>query len=182
MFMLDAMEMAQRHGRILARLSELGLAYAERLHEQTMAATDPKAAADLGLGFHRVSRNIRQSIALEARLVRDAQAAERQERAAQHAMKTFRDEAVDAFADIPRDQRRIDARKHEIREPVLRAIWDEVEPEDAEHAGYLEDLLEQRLELFGRANGFGLEPLEDQLARFYADFELQGPDPDDDGE
>ena len=72
MFMLDAVEMAQRHGRILARLSELGLAHAERLHDQAMAAEDPKAAAELGLTFHRVSRSIRQSIALEAKLVRDA--------------------------------------------------------------------------------------------------------------
>ena len=177
MFMLDAMEMAQRHGRILARLSELGLAHAERLHEQAMAAEDPKAAAELGLTFHRVSRSIRQSIALEAKLVRDAQAAERHERAAQQDLHAFRAD-VDPFADLPRDQRRIDRRKDEIREPVLKAIWDEVEREDAEHAGYLEDLLEQRLEHFGRSNGFGLEPLEAQLARFYADFSLKGPDPD----
>ena len=179
--MLDAVEMAERHGRILARLSELGLAHAERLHDQAMAAEDPKAAAELGLTFHRVSRSIRQSIALEAKLVRDAQAAERHERAAQQDLNAFRAE-VDAFADLPRDQRRIDKRKDEIREPVLKAIWDEVEREDAEHAGYLEDLLEQRLDLFGRSNGFGLEPLEAQLARFYADFDLKGPDPDEDGD
>ena len=165
MFMLDAVEMAERHGRILARLSEVGLAHAERLHEQAMAAEAPKSAAELGLTFHRVSRSIRHSIALEAKLVRDAQAAERQNRAAQQDLHAFRAD-VDPFADLPRDQRRIDKRKDEIREPVLKAIWDEVEREDAEHAGYLEDLLEQRLELFGRSNGFGLEPLEAQLARF----------------
>ena len=181
MFTPNAAEMAERHGRILARLAELGLAHAERLHAQAMAADDPKSSAELGLSFHRVSRSIRQSIALEARLVRDAQAAERQERQAEHKLQTFRDE-VDPSADIPRDQRRIDRRKDEIREPVLKAIWDEVEREDPEHADYLTDLLEQRLELYGRSNGFGLEPLEAQLARFYADFDLKGPEPDDEGD
>jgi len=174
MFMYDVVEMAQRHGRILARLSELGLAHAERLHEQAMVAPDAKSAAEFGLTFHRVSRSIRQSIALEAKLVRDAQAAERRDRAAVAAVDTFRAE-VDPFADLPRDPRRIDQRKADIREPVLKAIHNEVEREDPEHADYLTDLLEQRLELFGRSNGFGLEPLEQHLARFYADFDLRGP-------
>jgi hypothetical protein len=183
--MHDAAEMAERHGRILARLAELGLAQAERLNAQALAAEDPKTAADLGLAFHRVARTVRQSIALEARLVRDLQAAERRERDARDDLRSFRDEIPDPFADMPRDQRRIDARKEAIRATVQQAIWDEVEPEDAEHAGYLEDLLEQRLDLFGRSNGFGLEPLEEHLARFYADFSLRGPEPgqdaDDDG-
>ncbi len=174
--------MAERHGRILARLAELGLAHAERLHEQAMTADDPKASAELVLNFHRVSRGIRQSIALEAKLVRDAQAADRHQREAQHKLQTFRAEVTDAFSHIPRDQRRIDRRKDEIREPLLKAIWDEVEPLDKEQADYLTDLLEQRLELYGRSNGFGLEPLEAQLARFYADFDLKGPEPESDSE
>jgi hypothetical protein len=178
--MHDAAEMAERHGRILARLSELGLAQAERLNDLVLAADDPKAASDLALAFHRVSRTVRQSIALEARLVRDAQAAERREREAQRDLELFRDEVCDPYADMPRDQQRIDARKDAIRAKVQQAIWDEVEPEDAEHAGYLEDLLEQRLDLFGRSNGFGLEPLADHLARFYTDFSLRGSGADDD--
>ncbi len=161
--------MAERHGRILARLAELGLAHAERLHEQAMTADDPKASAELGLSFHRVSRSIRQSIALEARLVRDAQACER--RGAED-LRAFREEAG---AGVPRDARRIEARKDEIRQHLHEAIRSEVEHVDREQADYLSDLLEERLELLGRSNGFGLEPLEEHLARFYSDFGLFGP-------
>ena len=48
--MHDAAEMMQRHGRTLARLTELGLALAERTQAQAVAALDaedPKAAAGI---------------------------------------------------------------------------------------------------------------------------------------
>ena len=162
--------MAERHGRILARLSELGLAHAERLHERAMAAEDPKSAAELGLTFHRVSRSIRQSIALEARLVRDAARAEREAHTARDELQTVR------------ERRRVDQRKDEIRAGVRQAIWDEIDPGEDERADDLVDLMEERLELYGRLDGFGLEPLEAQLARFYADLDLKGPDPEGDPE
>jgi hypothetical protein len=79
--MIDAVEMAERHGRMLGRLSELGMSLAEGMHAQVataMEAGDPKAVAELTLTFHRVSRSVRQSIALEAKLVRDAARAERE--------------------------------------------------------------------------------------------------------
>ena len=78
--MYDAVEVMERHGRVLARLTELGLALAERARAQALAAMDGEAppVAELGLTFHRISRSVRQSIALEAKLVRDAARAERE--------------------------------------------------------------------------------------------------------
>ena len=166
MFMSDAAEMAERHGRILARLTELGLSLAEKLHARAMAAEEPKEAADLGLAFHRISRSLRQTLALEAKLVRDAQAAERE---------TLRDEAArrELLREIaPRDPRRIARRKDEVRDAVHRVIWDEVEDDDERH--YLSDLLEQRLEIGARDNDFGLDDLKAHIDRLLADFDLAG--------
>jgi hypothetical protein len=166
-FMSNAAEMAERHGRILARLSELGLSLAEQVHERAAAAETPEQAANLGLAFHRISRTVRQTIALEAKLVRDAARAERE---------AERDDAVRRREALPRDEARIAERKAQVRDAVERVIWDEVEDDEEgeEYADYLTDLLEERLEMGGRANDFGLEPLETHIARFLNDFGLQG--------
>lgn len=65
-------EMVERQGRMLAELSELGMALTRRTHERAMAAEDPDKAERLALAFHRLSRSVRQTLALEARLEREA--------------------------------------------------------------------------------------------------------------
>ncbi len=163
MFMLSAVEMAERHGRILARLSELGLAQAERLHDRAMAAEDPKTAADLGLTFHRVSRGIRQSIALEAKLVRDAARAEREATAATAAVQP-RMSAV-----------RIAQRKAAVQKAVEQIFFNEREPDEAE---WFAELLEDQLTIDALSDDFGLEPLDVHIARICADFDIAVPEPD----
>jgi hypothetical protein len=162
MFMYDVVEMAERHGRVLARLSELDLAQAEQLHVQALAAEDPKTSAELGLTFHRLARSVRQSIALEARLVRDAARAEREAAL----------EAERLRKAAPRDSVRILQRKAAVQAAVERIIWDEREGEEAET---LVDLLEERLEIAALSDDFGLEALEAQVARVCADFGLPLP-------
>ncbi len=176
--MSDAAEMAERHGRTLARLSELGLALAERVQEKALAADDPKSSADLGLAFHRIARTVRQSIALEARLVRDAERAERELRKDEDARRELVREVV------RRDPRQIARRKENVREAVLKVIWDEIE--DEEDRNYFTDLLEQRLEMGAEDPGFCVESLKDHIDRMLVDFSLAGdilyPDEDGDGE
>lgn len=178
--MSDAAEMAERHGRTLARLSELGLALAERVQAQALATEDAKSTADLGLAFHRIARTVRQSIALEARLVRDAARAERELQQDAVARQELLREI------LPRDPRRIARRKEEVREAVQQVIWDELEDEDERH--YFTDLLEQRLEMGARDPGFCVESLEAHIDRMLADFSLAGhilgrhDEDDDDGE
>ena len=165
--MHDAAEMMQRHGRTLARLTELGLALAERTQAQAVAALDaedPEAAADLGLTFHRISRSVRQSIALEAKLVRDAARAERE----------AADEAERKRTAILRDPVAMVRRKAAVREAIERLIWTEREGEEAEE---LLDLLETRLAPGGLDDEVYLEPLEDHIARLCADLGLPLPDP-----
>jgi len=64
----DPNEMAERHGRMLARLAELSLSAAEILHERLVTAETNAEARDLGLALQRVSRSVRQTLLLEAKL------------------------------------------------------------------------------------------------------------------
>lgn len=52
-------EMRERQERILAELSELGLALARDLQARALAADDAAEATELGLAFHRVARSVR---------------------------------------------------------------------------------------------------------------------------
>jgi hypothetical protein len=163
--MRDAAEMMQRHGRTLARLTELGLALAERTQAQAVAALDaedPKAAADLGLTFHRISRSVRQSIALEAKLARDAARAEQDAAAETERKRTA----------ILRDPVAMLRRKAAVQEAIEKVIWNEREGEEADD---LLDLLETRLTVGGFDDDFCLEPLEDHIARLCADLGLPLP-------
>lgn len=74
-------EMSARHSAVLARLTELGLALAERVQAQAMAAEGPEDLDRMSQAFHRVSRSVRMSLALEAKLAR----AERDEQRARDA-------------------------------------------------------------------------------------------------
>jgi hypothetical protein len=71
--------MADRHGRMLARLGELSLSLAEAVHAQALSAETPEDQARLAQAFNRAARGVRQAIALEAKLERDRQADARAE-------------------------------------------------------------------------------------------------------
>lgn len=152
-------EMAERHGRILARLSELGLSLAEATHERALAAETPKEAAELGLAFHRISRSVRQTLALEARLEREGQ-----RELAEMRVQAARDQADAA-----------ERRKAQVRLAVEREIWDEYE--DSEEIEDLLDGLAQRLDREAVAGGFAATTsVEAHVERIRADLGL--PDRD----
>jgi hypothetical protein len=67
-------DMRERHGRVLAELAEVGMVMVRRLGEAMLQVADIQVQAQIGLAFHRVSRAVRQTMALEFRL---AQAAHR---------------------------------------------------------------------------------------------------------
>ncbi|MBU1514454.1 MAG: hypothetical protein KKE02_21160 [Alphaproteobacteria bacterium] len=64
--------MGERHGRVLAELAETGMVMVRRLSAAMLATDDVQTQAQLGLAYHRVSRAVRQTIALEFRLSQDA--------------------------------------------------------------------------------------------------------------
>jgi hypothetical protein len=151
--MSDPVDMAERHGRILNRLAELGLSLAEDLHACALAAETPKDKAELGLAFHRTSRSVRQTLALEAKLERDRHRQGREDR-----------------ADAVRErQTLVGLRKAQVKAAVEWAIWSEVEGDEAER---LVDDLEDFLDEEALCDDFTQSPLDAHIARIRTDLGL----------
>jgi len=111
-------DMRERHGRVLAELAEAGMVMVRRLGEAMARTEDVQTQAQLGLAFHRVSRAVRQTLALEFRLMQEARREDR--------------EPAPARAPPP-----------EPRPPVERTGWNEYESDDSnETLDALEDLLD----------------------------------------
>jgi len=144
-------DMAERHARVLARLTEMGLALAEQTFEDAQAAETPAARIEAVKAFHTVSRSVRQCVALEARLVRQ-QAQDVREAAGEPA-------APPRKPNGPEVSRRVIA----VREAVTRVIWHEAEDDDS--AAWLEDNLEDDLFIGCQRDDFCAEPLDDHIAR-----------------
>jgi hypothetical protein len=155
--MYDAAEMLARHARVLAELTELGMAFARDARADAEAAQTPEERARQALVFQRVSRAIRQGLALEAKLAREAQragaeAAEREDR---------------------RNAQLVRARKNQLMSAVQGLVWSEVERlgeeldfEDAEEAEA--EALVQLMALVdeeSQADDFLTADLADQAAR-----------------
>jgi hypothetical protein len=138
--------MAERHSRILAELSELGLTLARDLQSRALAAETQETAADLGRAFHAVSRSVRQTLALEAKLQRDHLRHGREDR----------DEARQE------SKRRSDKRRTQLRATMERLIWTKAEGEEAER---LIDELEILLDEDQLSDDFTADPVELHIAR-----------------
>ena len=151
------MEMAERHGRMLSELAELGLSMARGLHGRVEAAAGVEEAQGLVLAFHRVSRSVRMSLALEARLARERAQGAREDRA----------EAVREAQD------QVFTRKAQVRAAVTRAVLAERENDEAET---LLDALEDRVDEAALYDGFIASPVEAQIARIRTELGLDpGP-------
>ena len=156
--MNDATGMEARHGRMLARFAELALSLAERLHEDAMAAETPHERAELAAAFHRICRSGRQSMALEAKLVRDA----------------GREVRAEAAAAEKAQEARIAQRKARVTRAVEQLIWTEVE--DDEQLECLE-ALETRMAAETAADDFLEEPASAQIVRICRALNLPLPPP-----
>ena len=152
-------EMRERQERILAELSELGLALARDLQARALAAEDVSEASDLGLAFHRVARSVRQTLALQAKLERDRQRAEREDR--DDAKRT--------------ETARAERRRAQVKFAVERCVWTEADGPEAER---LLDALEDRLDEDTLSDAFaGEDPIEAHIARICADLGVEPPQP-----
>jgi len=159
--MSNPADMAERHARILAELSELGLGFARQAAADAAAAETPEARAQQALVFQRVSRSVRQSVALEAKLVRDAQRAER--------------ETADADAKRGREQVRF--RKDRLRTAVDALVWREVEDLSDAEAWDFEQGRDASIEDESLAEAFLTDDMADQVARVLGALGFEtGPD------
>ena len=137
---------------MLSELEEIGLALAQALKAKACAASSLEEAQALALAFHRVSRSVRLSVALELRLERDARA---------HAAEDRR-----------LNLRAADTRKAQVRKAIAREAYAEYEPDDAEA---LLDELDDRLEEEVLYETFPQGAIEACLSRIRKDLGL--PDP-----
>lgn len=133
----------------MAELRELGLAAAREAQARLMAAEDSKTFAEFSLAFGRLSRSVRQTLALQAKLERDRARLAREAHA----------EAV------RREQAAVERRKDQVRATVARLIWTEVEGPEAER---LIDNLDEFLEDDVLADDFAAHPVEAHVARLRA--------------
>src|SRR5437763_543669 len=107
-------EMMERHARLLGRFAEQAASLADDLCAATLAAGSVEEKQSLTLAFHRMGRTLRQTLALEAKLRRDAK----------------RQDHIDADRAGKLADARTEARKSRVRQTLERLIWDEAEDDE----------------------------------------------------
>jgi hypothetical protein len=155
--MVDPADMTERHAAILARLADVGERLAMKHAERALAADDPAVEAAATAAFHRAARSVRQCLALEAKLVRDAARAAREDHNHLQSETTAR---------------RLRRRSH-ARAAVERLIWTETEDHIA--AERFEAELDDLLDLEDFTGGLDDEAVETLIARLARDLGLPIP-------
>ena len=142
-----ASDTSELHARDLAELTALGMALARDLQAAALAAEEAEEKAGLAAAFHRVARTVRQSMALQARLAREA-----------------RREVIE----IEREAAAV--RKAQVRARVRNMVWNEAEPCDC--PALLDDL-DDRLSDAEHRPGFAGEALDAAVARLRGELGLE---------
>lgn len=153
-------DMAERHGRMLKRLGEMGMALAEETFEAARNARTPEERERLAASFHRLSRSVRQTLALEARLERERH---RQLIEAERHAGEVR-------------QARVKRRRDQVNASLTRLIW--TEAERCDYGDLLRDL-NKILNEEALAEDFLDGPVEDLIERIKADLGFVEEDDDD---
>jgi hypothetical protein len=144
---------AERRARMLQALGDGALSLAMNLHARAMATEGDAMAVELAGAFHKVSRSVRQSLALEAQFERE------EARKAKEAEDRAR---VDRA-------RRVSTQSDQVRLRVERLIWNEADGKEAE--ALLADL-DDLLELAAADADFLDLPVEILVARIAHDLQL----------
>ena len=164
----------ERIGQILGELAELALTLAREAAVEARAAETPQDRALLMGAFDKTTRTARLTIALGAKLKRDA---------ARDARDAERAKAEDADAQL-RERRFAEAtasrhvtpeenQKQRVRNVLNRLIWNESEGDEEEYDVLLEDL-DTRLYEIEDAPGFADMPIEVLARKLKADMRLSG--------
>jgi hypothetical protein len=146
-------DMAQRHGRMLGELAELGMDLARGLKGRADAAETDAQAQGLAITFHQIARDVRLTLALESKLARDRQEIARHEQAGR------------------REQ--VYARKAQVRAVLADIVWRETEGEAAED---LLEELDERLDGQALFEAFLDGPVEACIAAIRAELGLPAND------
>jgi len=143
-------DMAERHGRMLKRLGEMSMALAEETFEAARNAKDPQERERLAAAFHRLSRSLRQTLALEARLERE-----------RHRQRIEAERHADELRQV-----RVKGRRDQVNASLTRLIW--TEAERCDYDDLLRDL-DKILNDEALREDFLDGPVEDLIERISAD-------------
>jgi hypothetical protein len=121
-----AAEMVERHRRMLMKMGEVGMDLIAAMQRRAKDDDHPETMDQLNLGFARVTRAVRLTMAYEARLLEDSEA--RRERIAAEAAKRQRHRAEEAL------WRRVDRRYDQVQHLAEAAIERKVEEGEIERS------------------------------------------------
>ena len=153
-------DMAERHRRMLKKLGEMGMELAEETYEAARTAKTPEERERLKASFHRLSRSVRQTLALEARLER-----------MRHCQVIEAERHVDEVR-----QARVKQRRAQVDANLTRLIW--TEAERADYGVLIRDLT-KILNDEALSEDFLDGPVEDLIARIKADLGFVNDEVDD---
>ena len=167
-----------RREAMLDELAELGLMVAKELAVRLRESEDIDETVALAGAFQKTSRAVRLTLALDAKLEREAardaaaeaRAAEAETEAkAARAAERQRDAARAARAAAPADP--IEARKSRVRSLMNRLVWNESEGDEEDYEVLVGDL-NARLDEAALSPGFEELPIETLARRMIADMGL----------
>lgn len=150
--MPDPVAMVERHAAVLAELSELGMAFARDARRDAEAAETPEERARQALVFQRVARSIRQTLALEAKLTREAQRAGRESAEARR-----REDGMKAVR-----------RKERLAARIQELTWRERENLSEEEEDELDELASDLIHGESLSETFLTDEIEVQVGRILA--------------
>ncbi|HSV02155.1 MAG TPA: hypothetical protein VLI41_03025 [Phenylobacterium sp.] len=156
---------AARREAVLQRVQQLLLAVAEDLADAVVSSSDEDNKAKLAKAFHQVTRGLRQTVFLEARLERDQIEAERAARE--------RAKAAEAAEQAARELK-IEAAKEAVQRRAMRLVYDEVDPDDGseetdEELDETFAAIGEWVELASAIDGFAETPVEAHLEKLIGD-------------
>ncbi|MBS0360661.1 MAG: hypothetical protein JSR98_04730 [Proteobacteria bacterium] len=165
---------------MLGEMAELSLVVAKELASRLRASETPEEAVALAGAFQKVTRVVRLTLALDAKLERDAVRDARAEAPEDRALEADTQKAEAAAAERQRQQalaerpaHPIDAQKDRVSRLLNRLLWAESEG-DSDEYDVLYDDLTARLDEAARDPAFLDLPIEVLAGRMIADMGLSG--------
>jgi len=177
---MDAQSADQaRAEAILGELAELGLMLARELAVRARAAEDPADTERLVSAFNKTSRGVRLTLALNAKLARDAQRWGREEaeaaaQSARAAQAQAQQQERDArFAQAAAPASPVQERRSRVKGLLNRLLWNESEGDEEEYEVLGADL-DARLHEASQGEGFLDLPITAIAQQVASDMGLSG--------
>jgi hypothetical protein len=153
---IDVDEMTARHAAALARVDEMAERLAQKHADRALETDDPRIEASATAAFQKATRVMRQSMALEAKLIRDAE----------QGVREARNRAEWADLSATHDRRR------QIGATIERLIRND--PGTSGDAEHLCNELDDLLDIEELTETFLTEDLTVQVTRLCKDLGLKG--------